>query len=72
MLRTPVVLILFNRPHLVKKVFERVADAKPQKLFLIADGPRQASPNHVGKTLGEFPAWSTSDAQLAWITATCR
>jgi hypothetical protein len=47
MLRTPVVLILFNRPHLVQKVFERVADAKPEKLFLIADGPRQASPNDV-------------------------
>src|SRR5262245_20161435 len=39
-LDTPVAIILFNRPPLVKSVFEAVAHAKPRKLFLIADGPR--------------------------------
>ncbi len=47
MLRTPVVLILFNRPHLLKRVFQRVAEVEPERLFLIADGPRQANPNDV-------------------------
>lgn len=39
-MKTPVALVLFNRPQLVARVFERVAEAKPETLFLIADGPR--------------------------------
>lgn len=38
-LETPVAIILFNRPHLVEKVFQAVRRAKPRQLFLIADGP---------------------------------
>lgn len=38
--KTPVALIFFNRPETFEKVFERVREAKPQKLFLIQDGPR--------------------------------
>lgn len=41
-MNTPVVLILFNRPHHVRRVLERVAEARPPKLFIIADGPRNA------------------------------
>ena len=41
-MNTPVVLILFNRPHHVRRVLERVAEAQPPKLFIIADGPRNA------------------------------
>lgn len=37
---TPVVLIIFNRPALVAKVFSVIAKARPQHLFVIADGPR--------------------------------
>jgi len=37
---TPVVLILFNRPDLTEIVFRAIADVKPQKLLVIADGPR--------------------------------
>ena len=32
--------MVFNRPHHVSRVLERVAEAGPQKLFIIADGPR--------------------------------
>ncbi len=39
-MQTAVVLILFRRPELTAKVFERIGDARPPKLFLIADGPR--------------------------------
>jgi len=39
-LSTPVALILFNRPELVKAVFEQIAEAKPKVLLIIADGPR--------------------------------
>ena len=36
----PVALIFFNRPDTFAKVFEAVANARPSKLFLIQDGPR--------------------------------
>lgn len=39
-LTTPVVLFIFNRPDQTKTVFESIALAKPETLFLIADGPR--------------------------------
>lgn len=37
---TPVALIFFNRPDTLERVFAKVRDAKPQKLYLIQDGPR--------------------------------
>jgi len=37
---TPVVLVIFNRPNLTKKVFEQIAKVRPKKLYIIADGPR--------------------------------
>jgi hypothetical protein len=39
-MRTAVALILFRRPEHTAAVFERIRDARPRRLFLIADGPR--------------------------------
>jgi hypothetical protein len=39
-MRAPVALILFRRPERTARVFERIREARPPKLFLIADGPR--------------------------------
>jgi hypothetical protein len=39
-LKTPVVLIIFNRPDTTAKVFAEIARQKPQTLLVIADGPR--------------------------------
>ena len=38
-LETPVALILFRRPERTARVFERIREARPTQLFLIADGP---------------------------------
>ena len=38
--RTPVALVVFNRPLLTSRVLARIADAGPTELFVIADGPR--------------------------------
>jgi hypothetical protein len=38
-LQTAVALILFRRPDRTAKVLERIREARPTKLFLIADGP---------------------------------
>lgn len=40
LLQVPVLLIFFTRPDTFNKVFERVKEARPAKLFLACDGPR--------------------------------
>lgn len=40
MLSTPIAFIIFNRPDLTERVFERIRIAAPSKLYLICDGPR--------------------------------
>ena len=37
---TSVVLVIYHRPDLTARVFERIRDAKPPRLFLVADGPK--------------------------------
>jgi len=37
---TAVALIIFNRPSVTERLFEAVARARPQRLLVIADGPR--------------------------------
>ncbi len=39
-LLTPVAFLIFNRPDLTQIVFEAIAQAKPKKLLVVADGPR--------------------------------
>jgi hypothetical protein len=40
----PVLMILFNRPHLAEQVFERVREARPARLYLAVDGARDSRP----------------------------
>jgi FkbM family methyltransferase len=39
-LRTPIAFIIFRRPDQTARVWERIREAQPEKLFLIADGGR--------------------------------
>lgn len=39
----PVLLIFFTRPDTLSKVFEKVKKARPSKLFLACDGPREGN-----------------------------
>lgn len=41
-LDTPVVLFIFNRPDFTAVVFRAIAQAKPKRLLVFADGPRNA------------------------------
>ncbi|KAA1427473.1 glycosyltransferase family 2 protein [Nocardioides antri] len=45
MLPTPVVLIAFNRPHLARRTLAAIREAAPERVFLIADGPRADRPD---------------------------
>jgi hypothetical protein len=48
-LHTPVAFIIFNRPEVTERVFLEIARARPQKLFVIADGPRNDKPGEAEK-----------------------
>jgi hypothetical protein len=48
-MKTPIALIIFNRPQHTERVFEVIRQAKPQKLLVIADGPRPDRPGEAEK-----------------------
>ncbi|HEX9004041.1 MAG TPA: glycosyltransferase family 2 protein [Blastocatellia bacterium] len=39
-MQNPVVFIIFNRPETTEKVFAKIREAQPPRLFVIADAPR--------------------------------
>ena len=39
-MKIPVVVIIFNRPDKAKKLYKSLGNYKPDKLFIISDGPR--------------------------------
>lgn len=41
-LRTAILLIVFNRPHTTRTVFDAIRQARPSRLYVAADGPRNA------------------------------
>lgn len=43
--RTPVAIIVFNRPEIVARLLDRLSQLKPSTLFVIADGPRRDRPS---------------------------
>jgi len=61
-LRTPVIFIIFKRPETTQKVFERIRQAKPPKLLVVADGPR---PERSGEAEKSFEARLIID-QVDW------
>jgi hypothetical protein len=48
-LKTPVAFIIFNRPNCTQKVFAEIRKARPEKLYLIADAPRNTRPDEAEK-----------------------
>ncbi len=46
-MKSSVTLIFFNRPDTLKEVFNQVKQAKPPKLFLVQDGPREGNENDI-------------------------
>ena len=43
-LNTPIAMVIFNRPDRARQVFARIREARPRKLYLLADGPRDSVP----------------------------
>ena len=43
-LTTPVLFLIFRRPETTKRVFEEIRRARPARLYIAADGPRDSKP----------------------------
>jgi len=43
-LKTPIVLTLFNRPETTRRVLQSIRVARPERLLVVADGPRKDRP----------------------------
>jgi hypothetical protein len=48
-MKTPVALLIFNRPSCTQRVFEAIRQAQPSTLLAIADGPRADRPDDIEK-----------------------
>jgi hypothetical protein len=42
--RTPVVLLIYNRPQLTKCLIDRLRQARPREILVVADGPKPGQP----------------------------
>ena len=48
-MKTALLFIVFNKPDTTKKVFESIKNAKPQKLYIACDGPRNGNLEDINK-----------------------
>ena len=47
----PVLFLIFNREELTNRVFEAIREAKPPRLYVVADGPRNNVENEYEKCM---------------------
>jgi hypothetical protein len=47
----PILFMVFNRPEKTARIWEEIRKAKPQKLYISADGPRLGNPDDARKCL---------------------
>lgn len=48
-MKSAILLIVFNRPHTTRLVFDEIRKAKPSRLYIAADGPRSHKPDDYKK-----------------------
>jgi hypothetical protein len=48
-MKHPVLFLIFNRPDTTARVFKEIRRARPQKLLVVADGPRLERPGETEK-----------------------
>ena len=67
-IKAPVVYNFFIRPDISKRVFEAIREAKPNKLYLVSDGPRNEAEKKVvienRRTLELMVDWPTNLSKI--------
>ncbi len=51
-LATPVVLVVFRRPDVTRRSLDVLRSVRPQRLFVVADGPRPGRPQEAAQVAG--------------------
>ena len=46
---TPILFIIFNRKSTAERVFAKIREIKPKRLYVVADGPRANRPDDIEK-----------------------
>jgi len=65
-LTTPVVLLIYRRPDTTRRVVERIAAARPDKLLVVADGPRDASEKPLCEAARDVIREVTWPGEVVW------
>jgi hypothetical protein len=60
-MKTAIALFVFNRPDITQQVFNAIRQVKPEKLFVVADGPRKTHPNDAKKCIAVRAIVNTFD-----------
>src|SRR5262245_4664601 len=47
--KAPVLFLVFNRPDRTQRVFNAIRAAKPERLYIVADGPRDGNDDDMEK-----------------------
>lgn len=73
MIQTPILLIYFNRPDILKKNLISLSEIKPANLFLACDGPRTSSNDIalIGECKQLIAEYTTWDCQIKELNS-CR
>lgn len=50
-MKSPVLFMIFKRPETTKRVFERIREVQPPRLYIAADGPRKDRKDEVDKCI---------------------
>ena len=48
-MNTPILFLVFNRPDTTKRVFQKIRETRPPRLYVAADGPRKGHSNEIEK-----------------------
>ena len=48
-IKTPVLFLIFNRPDTTRRVFQKIREAKPSRLYIACDGPRAHNKHDIKK-----------------------
>ena len=70
--KVPVIVCVFNRPVLTRRLFAALADVGPDQLFVVADGPRPGydhDPELCRETIAAVEAGTTWHCRTAWNVA---
>jgi len=61
---SPILFLVFNRPHLTQLVFNSIAKAQPKKLYIAADGPRNEEERSVCEAVRHITEQITWDCEV--------